>query len=52
MLDTDTCIFLMRGASQRLKAKVQSVPLAQQVTWLCWTGLKMRQSITPKFVLT
>jgi len=31
MLDTDTCIFLMRGASQRLKAKVQSVPLAQQV---------------------
>jgi len=31
MLDTDTCIFLMRGASQRLEAKVQSVPLAQQV---------------------
>lgn len=31
MLDTDTCIFLMRGAFQRLEAKVQSVPLAQQV---------------------
>ena len=31
MLNTDTCIFLMRGASQRLEAKVQSVPLAQQV---------------------
>ena len=31
MLDTDTCIFLMRGASQRLEAKVQSVPLEQQV---------------------
>jgi tRNA(fMet)-specific endonuclease VapC len=31
MLDTDTCIFLMRGESQRLEAKVQSVPLAQQV---------------------
>ncbi len=31
MLDTDACIFLMRGASQRLEAKVQSVPLAQQV---------------------
>ena len=31
MLDTDTCIFLMRGESLRLEAKVQSVPLAQQV---------------------
>ena len=31
MLDTDTCIFLMRGESQRLEAKVQSVPLQQQV---------------------
>lgn len=31
MLDTDTCIFLMRGASAALAAKVQSVPLQQQV---------------------
>ena len=31
MLDTDTCIFLMRGESQTLAAKVQSVPLLQQV---------------------
>lgn len=31
MLDTDTCIFLMRGASPSLAAKVQSVPLQQQV---------------------
>lgn len=31
MLDTDTCIFLMRGASPQLTAKVQSVPLQQQV---------------------
>lgn len=31
MLDTDTCIFLMRGESQMLAAKVQSVPLQQQV---------------------
>jgi tRNA(fMet)-specific endonuclease VapC len=31
MLDTDTCIFLMRGASPELSAKVQSVPLQQQV---------------------
>ena len=31
MLDTDTCIFLMRGASPTLAAKVQSVPLQQQV---------------------
>jgi tRNA(fMet)-specific endonuclease VapC len=31
MLNTDTCIFLMRGESQKLKIKVQSVPLQQQV---------------------
>lgn len=31
MLDTDTCIFLMRGESPPLAAKVQSVPLQQQV---------------------
>lgn len=31
MLDTDTCIFLMRGDSPRLAAHVQSVPIAQQV---------------------
>ena len=31
MLGTDTCIFLMRGESQTLAAKVQSVPLQQQV---------------------
>ena len=31
MLDTDTCIFLMRGASKKLEARVQSVPLQQQV---------------------
>ena len=31
MLDTDTCIFLMRGESPGLAAKVQSVPLQQQV---------------------
>jgi tRNA(fMet)-specific endonuclease VapC len=31
MLDTDTCIFLMRGGSHTLAAKVQSVPLQQQV---------------------
>ena len=31
MLDTDTCIFLMRGASPALAARVQSVPLQQQV---------------------
>ena len=31
MLDTDTCIFLMRGESPALAAKVQSVPLPQQV---------------------
>ena len=31
MLDTDTCIFLMRGASKKLEAMVQSVPLQQQV---------------------
>jgi tRNA(fMet)-specific endonuclease VapC len=31
MLDTDTCIFLMRGEHRALAARVQSVPLAQQV---------------------
>jgi tRNA(fMet)-specific endonuclease VapC len=31
MLDTDTCIFLMRGESPALAAKVQSVPLRNQV---------------------
>ena len=31
MLDTDTCIFLMRGDFQILADKVQSVPLQQQV---------------------
>lgn len=31
MLDTDTCIFLMRGESQTLADKVQSLPLQQQV---------------------
>jgi tRNA(fMet)-specific endonuclease VapC len=31
MLDTDTCIFLMRRESKKLEAKVQSVPLQQQV---------------------
>ena len=31
MLNTDTCIFLMRGDSPALAAKVQSVPLQQQV---------------------
>jgi tRNA(fMet)-specific endonuclease VapC len=31
MLDTDTCIFLMRGESPVLAANVQSVPLQQQV---------------------
>ena len=31
MLDTDTCIFLMRGESPVLAEKVQSVPLQQQV---------------------
>jgi tRNA(fMet)-specific endonuclease VapC len=31
MLDTDTCIFLMRGESPTLDNKVQSVSLAQQV---------------------
>jgi tRNA(fMet)-specific endonuclease VapC len=31
MLDTDTCIFLMRRSSQKLEAKVQSVPLQNQV---------------------
>ena len=31
MLDTDTCIFLMRRESPVLAARVQSVPLQQQV---------------------
>jgi tRNA(fMet)-specific endonuclease VapC len=31
MLDTDTCIFLMRGEFPALAAGVQSVPLQQQV---------------------
>lgn len=31
MLDTDTCIFLMRGESPTLEAKVQTVPLQQQL---------------------
>lgn len=31
MLDTDTCIFLMRGESPSLESKVQSVALALQV---------------------
>jgi tRNA(fMet)-specific endonuclease VapC len=31
MLDTDTCIFLMRGESPRLAAHVQSLPIQQQV---------------------
>jgi tRNA(fMet)-specific endonuclease VapC len=31
MLDTDTCIFLLRGDSPALAARVQSVPLQQQV---------------------
>jgi tRNA(fMet)-specific endonuclease VapC len=31
MLDTDTCIFLMRGASPALVAHAQAVPLQQQV---------------------
>ncbi len=30
MLDTDTCIFLMRRDSPALEARVQSVPLTQQ----------------------
>jgi tRNA(fMet)-specific endonuclease VapC len=31
MLDTDSCIFLMRGESPALAANVQAVPLQQQV---------------------
>lgn len=31
MLDTDTCIFLMRGESPALAARVQTVPLQQQL---------------------
>lgn len=31
MVDTGTCIFLMCGESKKLKSKVQSIPLQQQV---------------------
>ena len=31
MLDTDTCIFLLRGGSPVLEARAQSVPIQQQV---------------------
>lgn len=31
MLDTDTCIFLLRGASPTLAQRLQAVPLQQQV---------------------
>ncbi len=31
MLDTDTCIYLMRGESPALAARAQSIPLVQQV---------------------
>lgn len=31
MLDTDTCIFLMRGENPELAARAQSVPIQQQV---------------------
>jgi tRNA(fMet)-specific endonuclease VapC len=31
MLDTDTCIFLMRGEHPKLAAHAQSIPLQQQV---------------------
>ena len=31
MLDTDTCIFLMRNESAALAARVQAVPVQQQV---------------------
>jgi tRNA(fMet)-specific endonuclease VapC len=31
MLDTDTCIFLMRGDSAELATRAQSIPLQQQV---------------------
>jgi len=31
MLDTDICIFLMRGESPELAAQVQTVPIQQQV---------------------
>ncbi len=31
MLDTDTCIFLMRGDSPTLAGRVQAVPLQQQI---------------------
>lgn len=32
MLDTDTCIFLLRGESLVLAAKMQGVPLRWQVS--------------------
>ncbi len=31
MLDTDTCIFLLRKSSSQLLERIQSVPLSQQV---------------------
>ena len=31
MVDTGTCIFLMCGESEKLKSKVQAIPLQQQV---------------------
>ena len=34
MLDTDTCILLMRGESPMLAVKVQSIPLQQQVMYV------------------
>ena len=29
MLDTDTCVFILRRSSDRVLAKIQTVPLAQ-----------------------
>ena len=31
MLDTDTCVFILRRASDAVLAKIQTVPVAQQV---------------------
>lgn len=31
MLDTDTCIFIMRRSSEKLLSRIQAVPLPQQV---------------------
>ena len=31
MLDTDTCVFILRRSSDRVLAKIQTVPVAQQV---------------------